>query len=46
MGSATTLPCAMGVTAVGIEKNGSATIGVDTQTHFSSSRISRGTVVS
>jgi hypothetical protein len=42
MGYATTLPCAMGVTAAGTEKNGSATIGVGTQTRFSSSRISRG----
>jgi hypothetical protein len=43
--SATTLPCVMGVTAAGTEKNGSATIGVGTQTRFSSSRISRGTVL-
>jgi hypothetical protein len=39
-GSAITLPCAMGVTAAGAEKNGSATIGVGTQTRFSLSRIS------
>jgi hypothetical protein len=45
MGSVTTLPYAMGVTATGTEKNGSATIEVGTQTHFSSSRISRGTVL-
>jgi hypothetical protein len=44
-GSATTLPYAMGVTAAGTEKNGFTTIEVGTQTRFSSSRISRGTVL-
>jgi hypothetical protein len=44
-GSGTTLPCPVGVTAAGIEKNGSAAIGVGTQTRFSSSHISRGTVL-
>jgi hypothetical protein len=33
--SATTLPCAMGVTAAGTEKKGSVTNGVGTQTRFS-----------
>jgi hypothetical protein len=44
-GSAITLSCAMDVTATGTEKNGSATIGVGTQTRFFSSHISRGTVL-
>jgi hypothetical protein len=44
-GSATTLPYAMGVTTADTEKNGSATIGVGTQTRFSSSRISQGIVL-
>jgi hypothetical protein len=41
MGSTTTLLYAMGVTVAGTEKNGYATIRVDTQTRFSSSHISR-----
>jgi hypothetical protein len=45
MGSTTTLPCTMGVTAAGIEKNGSPTIEVGTYIRFSSSHISRGTVL-
>jgi hypothetical protein len=33
------------ITAAGTEKNGYATIGVGTQIRFSSSRISRGTML-
>jgi hypothetical protein len=44
-GSTTTLPYTIGVTAIGTEKNGSPTIGVGTYTRFSSSRISRGTML-
>jgi hypothetical protein len=40
MGSATTLPCTIGVTVAGTEKNGFVTIGVGTQTRFYSSHIS------
>jgi hypothetical protein len=40
-GYKTTLPCTMGVIAVGIEKKGFATIGVGTHTRFSSSHISQ-----
>jgi hypothetical protein len=45
IGSTTTLPYTMGVTAIGTEKNGSLTIGVGTYTRFSSSRISQGTML-
>jgi hypothetical protein len=45
MDSVITLPCTMGVTAAGTEKNGYVTIGVGTQTRFSLSRISQGIVL-
>jgi hypothetical protein len=44
-GSTTTLPCTMGVTTAGTEKNSYATIGVGTHTRFSSSHISQGIVL-